>query len=1043
MKSLRRLPQLLIALALVVSSFAWPKAALVEAAPAPSGKVYFEVVNKTGNLNGPPITFNITTDDHTDAGRVHLIIRANDVDEKQGEFDLVYWNGAPTHPVNLSGQGSQDSTSVFAIDPATLAGDNIARPVSIQVTHNPNAPEAVSNPGWVVTAKWAQIVIDGGPRDAAYLSTLEGNITPSGGTRNVTINVASTAILDGNYNLELSLVDNNGYNYGLASESYNNAKAGDVFPETYNFNNVPVPADGIYNVNAILFGKDNNGNEIVQDLQTFKLNMNAKPDNIGFTFGAGTPLGFNPDPFHPDTLNYTAAVPYSVNSVNPLATIPGSLPPSSTAEISLNGGAYAPYPGAADNLPLQVGRNTIKVRTQTPDGSGPIYTFTVDREPILDNLVPSAGNGLSPAFDPNTTSPYVTEVSNTETPITITPTINTPSAPAPETIEYRINGGAYAPVGNGDPTGDLPLRAGTNTIDFKVTSADGHVSKTYTVTVKRRPALTNLVPSVGQLKPDFAGNELNYKSYVPSGTDKITGTPTTTPDATIQYRINGADYHPVASGNATGDLPLKYGSNIVEMVLTPTDGTPDLTTVYTWEIIRDYPYVPNTARITAGTDAKGQVLLVNQLIGKELTMSGKLFSEQGHEMNVPAVQIDANGYFTVSGVSSGKYTMAITVNGPSGTVLAGLTKPLIVDTSSTHKIEGEMIDPRATVTDASTGKALAGAKVSLYWADTELNRAKGRTPGTLVALPELANFTPYKNQNAQLTQDDGTYGWAVLNEADYYVIGEKDGYETFDSRKDTRSESYGGNSYARNGIIHADGYAVKYSFAMKPVGSNGGEKPEPETPKPETEELDTHIGYMKGLPDGTFRPEKSITRAELAAVLTRIIPRKAGESADMKKITDVPAKHWAYSSIATAIQQGWLTPSKDGKFNPSSNVTRAEMAKIVFYIKSKEGSIPAAAGKYSDVTNKHWAARAINGLAQLGLFGGFVKGDKFLPGQAITRAEAVTLLNALTNRNPLNYESSQVWSDVKPNHWAFKDIMEASLDHSFTRDDNGNENWKK
>ena len=73
-------------------------------------------------------------------------------------------------------------------------------------------------------------------------------------------------------------------------------------------------------------------------------------------------------------------------------------------------------------------------------------------------------------------------VSNATASITVTPTVEESHA----TVQVRVNGGAYASVISGSPSGLLPLNVGDNTVNVRVVAEDAAVTKTYTVTVTRQ-----------------------------------------------------------------------------------------------------------------------------------------------------------------------------------------------------------------------------------------------------------------------------------------------------------------------------------------------------------------------------------------------------------------------------------------------------------------------------------------------------------------------------------------------------------------------------
>lgn len=84
------------------------------------------------------------------------------------------------------------------------------------------------------------------------------------------------------------------------------------------------------------------------------------------------------------------------------------------------------------------------------------------------------------------------------------------------------------------------------------------------------------------------------------------------------------------------------------------------------------------------------------------------------------------------------------------------------------------------------------------------------------------------------------------------------------------------------------------------------------------------LGMVKGYPDGNFMPRADITRAEFAAMATRFADISAGS----KTFTDVAKDHWAYDVIQKAAGAGWISGYPDGSFKPDQPITRAEVVAI-------------------------------------------------------------------------------------------------------------------
>jgi VCBS repeat-containing protein len=212
-------------------------------------------------------------------------------------------------------------------------------------------------------------------------------------------------------------------------------------------------------------------------------------------------------------------------------------------------------------------------------------------------------------------------------------------------------------------------------------------------------------------------------------------------------------------------------------------------------------------------------------------------------LNDPAgslnVVVDASGKFQITGGEKGKTYQVVFnlhVKDAAGNqhILIGHRVSVFIPEEGIASVQALLIDPFGIVTDDVTGLPISGVKAQLYWADTELNRSKGRTPNTLVNLPVLEGFAPSDNRVPQFTDKFGAYAWMVFPEGDYYIVAEKDGYVTFDSRTEGRDvPSIGEDSYILDGIIHVGYSIVEFNFSMtaikgpdkKPVPTPGNQAP--------------------------------------------------------------------------------------------------------------------------------------------------------------------------------------------------------------------------
>ena len=87
------------------------------------------------------------------------------------------------------------------------------------------------------------------------------------------------------------------------------------------------------------------------------------------------------------------------------------------------------------------------------------------------------------------------------------------------------------------------------------------------------------------------------------------------------------------------------------------------------------------------------------------------------------------------------------------------------------------------------------------------------------------------------------------------------------------------------------------------------------------------LSILTGYEDGSFKPDGDITRAEFATVVCRALGAKVSGSA-VTGFTDVPADHWASAYIAYCAGAGIVNGMGDGTFAPQSSATRAQVAAI-------------------------------------------------------------------------------------------------------------------
>ena len=205
-----------------------------------------------------------------------------------------------------------------------------------------------------------------------------------------------------------------------------------------------------------------------------------------------------------------------------------------------------------------------------------------------------------------------------------------------------------------------------------------------------------------------------------------------------------------------------------------------------------------------------------------------------------------------------------------------------------------------------------------------------------------------------------------------------------------------------------------------------------------------HYAYIKGYPNGTFKPDATITRAEVSTIFYRLLTdstRKA-YTTSYNTFKDVPASAWYNTAVSTMAKLGIITGGSDGYFRPNDPITRAEMAAMI--ARCDGGYYSSTYSGFTDI-NGHWASSYIARAYELGWITGY--GSTYAPDRYLSRAESVAILNRVLNRAP-QYTSDLLknmttFSDVGTNAWYYLDVQEAANSHTYTRRTNGYESWDK
>lgn len=205
-----------------------------------------------------------------------------------------------------------------------------------------------------------------------------------------------------------------------------------------------------------------------------------------------------------------------------------------------------------------------------------------------------------------------------------------------------------------------------------------------------------------------------------------------------------------------------------------------------------------------------------------------------------------------------------------------------------------------------------------------------------------------------------------------------------------------------------------------------------------------HFAFLVGYTDGTFGPERNMTRAEVTTMFARLLTEQIeADKTYSNTFSDVPKGYWAANYIGYMQQFGIITGYSDGSFRPNAPVTRAEFAAIASrFEKLTEGS-----KSFTDVPDTYWAARYIDFAATRGWVTGYSDGT-FKPEDPITRAEVAAATCRLLERSADqsyirgHLKELRTFADMTESHWAYWYAMEAANGHDYTKS-GGSESWSR
>ncbi len=334
----------------------------------------------------------------------------------------------------------------------------------------------------------------------------------------------------------------------------------------------------------------------------------------------------------------------------------------------------------------------------------------------------------------------------------------------------------------------------------------------------------------------------------------------------------------------------------------------------------------------------------------------------------------------------------------------------------------------------------------LYWKDTD---GKTWKPGDSYTVEKDITFTAVWKEKYKLTFE--TNGGTAITSVEKW----NDGDTTVDLSQYTPTKTgftFGG-WYSDAGLTKK---ITKITMTENTIiyakwTSSGGSTPPVDDNKDDTTNYkpaimtDEHYAYIMGREDGKIYPQANLTRAEAATIFFRLLKEdvRAKYLTKDNKFADVESGVWYNTAVSTLANLGLINGRTATTYAPNATITRAELTTIVARLAEAEYN---GSDLFTDISG-HWARNYINIAASIKWVNG--ENGKFRPDDNITRAEVMTLINRVLNRQPETtadlLNGMKVWPDnSNTSVWYYMAVQEATNSHEYKLKADGiHETWSK
>ena len=616
---------------------------------------------------------------------------------------------------------------------------------------------------------------------------------------------------------------------------------------------------------------------------------------------------------------------------------------------------------------------------------------------------------------------------------TYTPAGTITVTPADITIYMGGDDGYDAVVGGEDAaTGTVTSANSLPRPMFLIDAPEGVKPEDLTFTSAEK-----LIDSSGNEVKDESGNPL-YKTWTLTEAGKTStdeSTAKTLYYMNAKYATQGQDEVRVQY------VDKKTGAAITNDLFDPTS----VSEMYVDYFIRLYTGTVETSGITV-KDNNGTDYKLGTLGAGTLRVRAVDDTEEGAKNPVTQIVTEGQpipelepGKGAVTAPAGTTYTLNDTTVPVSGTGVGLLFDGIIDDKDNDRtgaledKVDDTMGPAASNVTrhyqaqyldlvDANNGNAWvkASGEVTVYW---------GYPSGT----DKNTKFTLYHFKGLHRDDNGGQSGFNIND------VNSAEVEEVKNISKDDNGISF---------KVGSGGFSP-FVLVWETTNSGGGGGGGGHHDKPEDLNTEDHFAYIIGYPGGTVQPQGDITRAEVATIFFRMLTDEARAEnwSQTNNYTDVAPADWYNNAISTLTNMGIISGEPDGSFRPNDPITRAEFTKIAVGFFEEAGNY--VEGTFVDVPANAWYADFIDAAVDLGLIEGYPDGTirpeaTITRAEACTIVNR-TLGRVPDKDHLLPEEDMVLWPDNSDvNAWYYAQMQEATNSHDYEWTGEGDEqveNW--